>query len=375
MDNPEHFYLFRHALVRDAAFGLLLPGQRARLHLLAAQTHASHANAGPDPATAYAVVQHALAAQDMGDEETRDQAQRLEFPYLKAAARHARDRFDHAKMHRLALHWADHPQAGDPEKALALLWACSAAIGLLDLPRAEALGLRAADHCREKAPQTLAAALAQLGGIVLLMGHNDRAETLLRQAAGDGTGPGAATRGAMRNLGHTLAQRGDPEALLWLNRAVESARQAGDTPDLISALNVRGVYHMNDDKPALARADFDLALQTARQTANQWHEAGILANLGTLAMHQGSFADALQQLRQARVRAELLGHARLLESLGNDVARALIGLGRWDDARAELDQAEHRCVESGAAMTLQRLAETRALLERACARHPGQPPA
>ena len=59
--DAETAYLFRHALLRDAAYQLQLPGERARLHALALasieQTLAPLGQAALDAAAATGIIQ------------------------------------------------------------------------------------------------------------------------------------------------------------------------------------------------------------------------------------------------------------------------------------------------------------------------------
>ncbi len=141
--SAEDAYLFRHAIIRDAAYQLYLPSQRARLHRLVvaiieawngvtdetiaellAEAEDLDAESTPEgeyeerPLDAYAaeLADHARQAQHPDDEpEERDALARREVAYLWRAGRHAakhhRTREAIALFNRLAAHAAAHRES------------------------------------------------------------------------------------------------------------------------------------------------------------------------------------------------------------------------------------------------------------------------
>jgi len=91
----EQIYLFRHALLRQAAYQLQPPLQRARIHELALEILESI----PDlnvPALALELAEHAEAAQAGADPARGRELAEKHTRYLAAGADHARFNFDYA---------------------------------------------------------------------------------------------------------------------------------------------------------------------------------------------------------------------------------------------------------------------------------------
>ena len=64
--DGEEGYAFRHALLREAAYGDLLPGERTRLHARLAELLSDEVRLSSVPGTAAELAHHSLASHDMG---------------------------------------------------------------------------------------------------------------------------------------------------------------------------------------------------------------------------------------------------------------------------------------------------------------------
>ena len=94
--NAETAYLFRHAVLRDAAYGLQLPGDRAHLHRLALDILEEVFGEEPPGSMAPDLAGHcAMGAVDT-DAGLRDGLGRKEVRYLNLAGEYAGDRYRNA---------------------------------------------------------------------------------------------------------------------------------------------------------------------------------------------------------------------------------------------------------------------------------------
>ena len=122
--RAEDVYLFRHAMVRDAAYELQPPSDRARMHGMVLETVEA---AFDDPAAlepwAYDLAEHARLAQVQRRTaklaELHDLAAK-HLQYLRLAAAFAKRSYNSEQGVEVALAIADHPQGDDLERAQAL---------------------------------------------------------------------------------------------------------------------------------------------------------------------------------------------------------------------------------------------------------------
>ena len=113
--NAEAAYLFRHALLRDAAYQLQLPGERARLHALAFSLIEQLAGGPPPPpdpkggfgirahstdSFAEELSEHARLAQDAANPNVAAMSAAYKH-YLRRAAGHAKNHFGNHAAERL----------------------------------------------------------------------------------------------------------------------------------------------------------------------------------------------------------------------------------------------------------------------------------
>ncbi|MBX3460812.1 MAG: tetratricopeptide repeat protein [Planctomycetes bacterium] len=110
--DAERAYLFRHALLREAAQQLQLPRDRARLHGLA--YHIIRQITGGKPQFAAELADHALQAAIEGDEH---EWRRIELEHLTTAAQHAESGYANDVALALLQRTAAHPFAGADKAA------------------------------------------------------------------------------------------------------------------------------------------------------------------------------------------------------------------------------------------------------------------
>jgi DNA-binding NarL/FixJ family response regulator len=266
--DGEEGYVFRHALLREAVYADLLPGERTRLHATMSALLADEQRLAL-PGTAAELAQHCLASHDIpgafaASVRAGDEADRIGAP--AEAHRH----YDQA----LAL-WE---RVAEPEKTAGM-------------PRAK-LGLLSATNAADS-------------------GDVERAVHLLRRlrqalAAGPGTGSLEEANLASR-IGERLAfylMRADD--LKALTEAVEVARATveavpAEPPTWQSARAISTYANtllVGDDDDA-AREWAERGLGAARAADAPWVEADALITLGFLSNRQGHNDEAIKLLTEA----------------------------------------------------------------------------
>ncbi|MEK7468081.1 MAG: tetratricopeptide repeat protein [Planctomycetota bacterium] len=312
--NAETAYLFRHALLRDAAYQLQLPGDRARLHGMAFEAIETQAGGRPPdvdfssngvptlshPSDVFAgeLAQHALrAGEPRGARQSEwTAAHRL---YLFRAAAAAERGFRHAEATE---HW----------RALAGQMSGPGRAGLL----------------------TRAARLLELGG------NRAEAERLLEEAFSH-------SRGNARLRGFVLAC----QALIWkrtgrldqaergYRRAMKIHRETGNSAMEGHDLGNLAALYSETGRIEKAEAAFLKALAFHRKTKNRRLEGVVLGALGTLYLTTARYDEA------ERVKRRALAVFRAAGDRAGE-GRALAGLLNYHIYRGRPDEAETFAVQA-----------------------------
>lgn len=355
-------YLFRHALLRDAAYDLQLPADRARLHGLALRLiERMHPESTRDSLAAE-LAEH---AQRSGD----PQLQGTLLGYTWRAAHFARAKHDPA-----ALRWFD--QAAnletDPARkgqalqlaADVLLTTGSARQAGQRLSRALDLAV-AADDVKLQASVIHKQAVAQF-----VLGNLPGAEQLLNQALSLARSSGEPDIEAMAitNMAGLHRMRGQHQAAFELQKqALELYRAAGNRRGESVALGNICVYLSDFGQPHEALACAEDALKVATETGNT-RTAGIvrgnmgmiLSGLGRLAEAEASYATALV-LHQSVYNRPYEGYDRcryalvLLRRGKQQAARdqwrlgheMTLAYGDANDREVELKEMGEACAQAG----------------------------
>lgn len=278
-------YAFRHALLREAVYSTLLPGERAPLHRRLAETladpSADRTTERPtdrDVPTATELAYHWHAAGD----DTRALAATVE------AAREAERQYAFA-------------EAGHHLDLAMELWDAAAEVGP---------GGDSPTPTSESGPLTAAELHRWAAEVAYLAGQFDKAGRLVSQAidraAADSTAEEQAT--LHERLGRYLwvAGRGDA-AIAAYARAVEltpaeppSSARAGMLAALAQGLMLE---HRSDE----AGRRCEEAIAVARHVGDRRHEGHALNTQGVVVGRLGRFDDALEALTAARTIADELG--------------------------------------------------------------------
>lgn len=377
MTSAEQTYLFRHAILQEAAYGLQPVSERAHLHGLALQVLEKTATT----AQAAELSQHARLAQ-MAEGADVPALQAIELRYLWQAAEDASANFQYeaaAKMFAVVaehpgetnerrvtalrnaghvFHFVGRPRDGRPylERAVQMargmklrreLGSALSSLALVleytgELEEAEKLQLEALAACRESGNiDGEIAALTNMGNLratnrVALAEENLREALVLARAHADRGTQGrvqASIANLMRMTGRAAeARQGFEEALATFRDIADAASEA-------NVLGNLGVLMQQTGHLPEAEELYTQALQMRRQAGNRYHEALLLGNLGILQMLVGRVAGAEPLFRQSLAMRREVGDRRGEADALCNLANMLSDTGRQPEAEAALRQA------------------------------------
>jgi DNA-binding CsgD family transcriptional regulator len=327
-------YAFRHALLQEAAYGDLLPGERTALHLLIAEAMSTDPSLG-DGAGAAELAQHWRAAHRMPEALAAFARAGLESERASAFA-------EAAAHFEAALEVWDRVDGAAQRTGLTKAEVVAHAAEDTHLtghhPRAVALG-RQAIGLADEAGDVVRSALARerLGRYLWLGGDSDRALDAYREAVSL-LPPEPPTP----ELGRVLAAEGQILMLRGLSeegqesceRAIEIARAVGARAVEGHALNSLGMMMG-------ATGDWERserALRDAMRIAEELSELDDLGrayvNLAECIDMQGRVAESAELGLEGARYAERVGVGSYTLFLRGDVSWRLIRLGRLDEAEA-----------------------------------------
>ncbi|MQA15865.1 MAG: AAA family ATPase [Pseudonocardiaceae bacterium] len=376
-------YSFRHALMQEAVYGDLLPGQRARLHAGYAEVLAAEDGRG----VAAELAHHSLASGALPGALTAsvaaaEEASRLGAPaevlrHLELALQLWSAVGDPAgcagtdEWRLMARAGAAASAAGDPERALAHLRAAAAAAAdFADPPGTAYLGRLLARQLLAleldtEAYEVARGALERLGDRPdepewprLLVEHARAASSVAGlevaervaeravRAARELDLPGTVADGLMTQ-GLLAYRAGRIAAAIALQQQVaDLAAAAGALPPRLRALTHLGLVQFEHGQGRAALATIDTGVRLAEEAGLTWSTFGlelrvlqvlVCGELGEwdAAERAAEITSAVSGLVEARVAAAAvrvtIGRGRL-----DDAARQLAGLRRWRDADSQI---------------------------------------
>lgn len=292
--NAETAYLFTHALLRDAAYQLQLPGVRAKLHLLAAEL-LEHLLFPNDATVAVEIAEHLRHAGDHLDLPGMAERERR---FLELAAGQARDAYRHEDALRLTLRIAELVQG--PARAEAYLAAADTCLNSGMLSRAaEAIEAASSELMRTKGELEIRALLHK-ADLCVRSGKSIDAESPAR-------------------LAQQLAESG-----LMVELRVR-------------ALALLGICLQDTGRSTEAREVYSQALELARSTDNRRLLQQCTANLGAMHHELGEYHEAARLYYEALELAAGRGDARVECVLLSNLAS--LGRRLFDADRIERDYA------------------------------------
>lgn len=338
--DAEFAYLFRHALLRDAAYELQLPAARARLHELALEIIEQVTPEGEQDAGAIELAEHARRALlNPALEPARQSALRdARVRYLERGAQFC------AGAHRLSEAVSMYLQLADATDDTALRAGARihAARNLQLLGRidaAEETGLLALADARDEGAQALEA--RSLRGLVMLYretGRQPQAVELLEpmlELLKSIEDPSIradilSTRAALHE---DFARR--EESLADYTEVVKLRRKAGrERAILWSLLNV-GHAHAGVTDFAAARRAMDEALELAQRHGDDWDLGTALMQYAGLERLVGNLTRAVDLCERAAVLLRRCGNLFSLSQAHADAGGALHQQGLLEEARQQ----------------------------------------
>jgi DNA-binding CsgD family transcriptional regulator len=268
--DGEREYAFRHALLREAIYADLLPGERTRLHGRLAELLADPRRLAEIPGTAAELAHHSLASHDIPGALAASVAAGQEADRLAAPAE-AHRHYDQA----LSL-WE---RVEEPEK-------------LTGMERGE-LAFRSANSAA--ASGDIHRAVQQLRRLLSFLAESESADPVL------------SCRASERLAYFLLDIDQDNEAIAAAEAAVGALPEEPPRWQRARALGTyaRALLSMKDDAPARTQAQRAIA---AARTANApWVEADALVTLGQLSERAGRIEEAIDLFTRAHQEARTAG--------------------------------------------------------------------
>ena len=333
-------YSFRHALIREAVYNDLLPGEGERLHARFAAALESDPSLVEPGRAAIEVAHHWYGA--------RDAARALSSAWQAAAQARQSVAYGErlALLERVLQLWdqvpdaaqrigTDHPGvleeatgtadlAGDDQRGLALVNALLKEIDPVAEPARAALMLRQRSRFKQD------------------LGHagdtGDLQEALALVPAGVSASARAQVLLGLARFGYTANQRA------FAQEALDLARQVGDTFAEVNALLIVATSTTSPGGQAASGSEALTLIAEARTLATRADDARSLLRAAALESHllegAGEHERAARVARQGMRDAEATGLARAYGTfLAINLAEPLIALGRWDEALEVIERA------------------------------------
>jgi tetratricopeptide (TPR) repeat protein len=319
MASAEEAYLFAHIALRDAAYQLWLPSDRALLHAAALEILEALPEAGLVRLSAE-LAEHAHQAQQ-GVDAQRDARllaglREKEVTHLLRAVSAAEGRFQHDRVIDFCRRLLRSPALSGPDSISIELKLASTlqSNGKLDeAAKHFSKGFELAGKAGDGSKQSQA--LAGLGRVVNAQGNKVEAERLFEQAA-------------------------------------NTAEKAQDKANQSSAVSwLAGVYE-DTGRAHLSEAMQLRAMELAAQSGNESIRLAAMGNLANHYRHVGRLEESVKTMRAVLEGFERLGDERLVSIALNNLARSLFFMGRLDEADAMYSRVLGLLTPSGQSFSL-----------------------
>ncbi|MCA9973646.1 MAG: tetratricopeptide repeat protein, partial [Anaerolineales bacterium] len=371
-------YLFKHALLRDAAYEMQLRARLRRLHRLAAEV-SEQLYAADLAAQAGSMAYHYEAAHALGDAASRPSAVR----YLRMAGHRAKEGYENDSAidyfnRALALLTEEDDQVARYEVLLAreelYHWLANRARQVEDLDALKRIAAELADG-RRQAEVTLAYArqaealgdfqrmLAETTQALRLAEAADAQDLLVRAHSRRGvalthlgdyeaaqaeletavsTAPknseiAALSFGRLGNL--MLSKKSFPEAETFFERTLEISRFIGDRNTESTALSNLGVVYYYRGQLDAAQTFLRQSLVITREVGDRRGELLLLNNLGGVAWHLGRLSESIAYFQQILAAQRRIGDRDSELTTLSNLGTAAMELGDYAGAQAYYEES------------------------------------
>jgi DNA-binding CsgD family transcriptional regulator len=326
-------YVFRHALVAEAVYGELLPGERVRLHTALAGALEAGLEAGDAPATRAARIAHHWAA-------AGDQPRALAASIEAAAAAEHVYAFAEAQLQleRVLALWDRVPDAearAGMDRVLLLSRCAEAADAAGDTDRAAQLVRQAmalVDQARH--PQRLGLLHEQLARYLRTLGDPDalgEQQQAVRLVRPEPSPERARVLGSLAQLLVLVARFVEARGLA--EEAAAIARQVGARAEEANARAALGGALAHLGEPDAGLAELQAARRLATQAGDVTAVLRAMVNHSDVLLAAGRLHEAATVALGGIQEARRLGLARSFGPfLAANATEALVALGRWDQA-------------------------------------------
>jgi predicted ATPase/class 3 adenylate cyclase len=326
-------YLFKHALVRDAAYETVLLKHRRAYHAQVAAWIEENAGERLEEHLALIASHHAAGGQlNLAADWTLRAGERAVNQY---SMQEARTLFEQA----LKL-----IQPDDLDRLWRATIGHSEAMGVLgDLEGRHADDqtlLRLAHQLKDDV--LLAEAYYMIGSQALREGNNSAARQAFDQALSSAQAAGDLTMQAeiLPMLVALLTAEGDLEAAgKWVEQALETANQSGDADILARALNNLALYYKSIGDVTRSINLSKQSINISQKQGNQLGEAFGLNNLGYFYLTLGQFEEGYKMLKRALHAGRCMEASRNIAHNLLNLGLAEWRLGRTADAIQTIDQS------------------------------------
>ena len=344
-DPGTETYRFRHALLQEAVYGDLLPGERVRLHGAYAEVLAE---SGP----AAELAHHCLASHDLPGA----------LAALVRAAAHATAVSAPAEamghLTQAIELWDRVPDAekvAGIERSALLLKAADAAGNSGEFRRAVPLAREAVVAIdAQEDPLRAALAYERLGEHLYQTGlHIEESLDNFRRAVDLVPAQPASAQRARVTAGLARALAGArqyDEARKWCDEALTVAKAADAAAEETHASITLAVLEARHDNPEHARSLFRDARARAAEVGDRFQELRAQSSMGGLELDIGDLSAACAALDEAVALADKAGLSWSQYGINSGALRsfAYYAAGRWDEAEDLVAALDDRMVDAGA---------------------------
>jgi len=340
--SAELAYLFRHALVREAAYQLQPPADRAQLHLLALDVLEDVLAAEGDQmlkAHAAQLAEHARAAQEGAEPERQAELGLRELGHLRRAASWAAVSWRHGEVIRHARRVQQLPCATPQDHAIGESMQVSALMYMGKYVDAREAVRRAIELCN-RAGDTIgrvrmmfnACLVARSLGEYEELGQRS-AELLAEVSATDPEGEEHARALKVRSS-YFLWRKEFGNSLECVNQAIAILERLGYERDLAGALIDRAALFSETEHFTERDRDLERAREIAVRLQDYFRVALILVNKARFLLAEGKLKETLDAAQLAEQAARRADSANMLGQACDMRALACQALGRESEATA-----------------------------------------